>query len=392
MRCKSFFKNSKILVIFYIIIYCSCGIEKHYYVSKKNYLIENIQINDSLKLNMIFDTGSSQLLFDSIIFEKYNLKNSYKNLLVSSYKENDFNGTIILDTVKYFFAKKYNYSYPSGIVDLKKILGDKAEGLIGMNTIKSDFIKIQPSLQNGKVSLFEKLEIPKGYVKVPAIFSQDKIFTNVELELKKNYSVKLRLLIDTGYPGDIMIFYNDSIINIKQIENKLFYETLNDNINGGSYGYRFYSKKVKFFDFEERHVITDISINQSYSNLDFDGLIGMGVFNKYNFIIEKKKSNFFLKRNNENPKLKHPTLGISLVESVNNRYFVVNSIVKNSDAYFKGLRLRDTILEINNTPSYNIDDVFFEKLNNSKRKYYKVGLLKNGLFQEINIKKHEFIF
>jgi hypothetical protein len=390
MKPKFLLNEYKILIIFCAIFCWSCGIEKQYYVSKKKYLIENIQINDSTKAKMIFDTGSSQLLFDSIFFEKSNLSRVYKNLLLN-HRKNDFNGIIILDTVKYSLNSIENYSYPSGIVNLNKILGNRADGIIGLNTSNSNFIKIQPSLYGGKVGLFEELEIPKGYVKTAAIFSKDRIFADVVLQISKNQSLKLRLLIDTGYPGEVLIFNNDSLMIKLEKTEKLFYETLNDNIKGESYGYRFLSKKIKFFDFEEKHVITDFQINQSSSDIDFDGLVGMGLLNNYNIIIEKNKLTMYLKKNNKHSKLMHSTLGLSLIESSNNCHFLVNSIIKNSDAEIKGIRLNDTILEINNIPSYKIDDAFFEKLNNSKRKYYKIGVLKNGLFQEINIKKHEFI-
>ncbi|BAP31632.1 uncharacterized protein CHSO_2595 [Chryseobacterium sp. StRB126] len=86
------------------------------------------------------------------------------------------------------------------------------------------------------------------------------------------------------------------------------------------------------------------------------GILGSEIINRFNFILNYKNKNLYLKPNSLFHKdFKEEVSPISLKYSDDRNEIVISSVIKDTDAYKKGLKEGQSIISINNTISKDIN-------------------------------------
>ncbi len=112
----------------------------------KNHLISKIRINDTIDANFVFDTGShTALAFDSAFALRKGLLKMDTTLKDKIKKRRAYNNAeFILESspIKFTLGKTIDTSITSQVFDIHRIIGDKAQGIIGMAFLKKYLLEI----------------------------------------------------------------------------------------------------------------------------------------------------------------------------------------------------------------------------------------------------------
>jgi len=343
-------------ILLLINLLVSCGIfrnKKGYF--KSEYIETTLKLNDSITLNAIFDTGASFFSIDSLF--------SKRNLIIKNYFSHNIFGVgvsskkaiIVTDTLKVEIENNNYNSAFNTIINLKSITGGKADAVLGTNLFQDNLVLISSKKNSLEIIKDSSKYNFSEYKKIPYEYINGKIIINAEIHIDSKLGFKGRFLVDTGYPGQLSL--NSNSTNKLKIENKAnpkaYYYSNMYGIGGKSEGFIFIAKSIKLSDYELNGIITDCTkdISGAFSlNKDFDGLIGYGLLKKFDIIFDFKNRTLFLKAGNEFEKiLEYPNMGFSFIDRTDiNKGFVINSIIKDSNAENAGIKLDDNIIKINN--------------------------------------------
>lgn len=332
----------------YLMFLVSCSSKKSIDIEYNGHIYVKTILNNSVIGSFVYDTGAPEMIIDN------SFKNS-NNLVFKKEEYTKMNGIgnetktvkVIYDTISYNIGDRMNLSSKTFLLDLKSILGQKVDGILGFKSFENRIHKID--YVNKKI-LFSKNH--KNHEVVKMYFEDDKIFLPINYTIE-NKEYKGKFLLDLG-----------SSVTILNSSNKIStdfgseFEAIG-GVGGKTKGRTIFIDEFKLGNLSVYSYPIDVSNDEkgALSSFKYDGILGNDILDDFDIIIDLKGKNFYLKPNVKNNKhKKYFYKSFSFIDRTNvDHSWLVSYIFINTDAYRKGLRLNDKIIAI--------DGVSVEKLN-----------------------------
>ena len=338
----------------YSMFLISCSSKKNIDIEYDGHIYIKTTLNDSVTGNFVYDTGAPEMIID----------NSFKNknkLVFIKEEDTRMNGIgnetknvkVISDTINYKIDGRKKKSKKTFLIDLKSILGQKADGILGFKTFENRAHKID--YINKKI-FFTKSH--KNYEVLKMILKDDKLYIPINYIVeKKEYNGNF--ILDLGSSVTIL---NSS--NKIKIDYGSEFEAIG-GVGGKTKGRTIFIDELKFGNLSIYKYPVDISSdkNGALSKNNYDGILGNDILDDFDIIIDFNEKILYLKPNIKNNKHKQYFYkSFSYVNRTNiDRSWLVSYIFINTDAYKKGLRLNDKIISINGTSVEQINHLEFYK-------------------------------
>lgn len=355
-------KNLLLFAIFSLfLVSCAKKIITYDYIPMRyhGHIHLDVKVQDTIHGDFIFDTGWSGICLDSLFCKKNKFDYETADVKLSGIGNETRTGKFFRDTVNYVFgAKEYRFSTLTVITDLKGMIGNKLDGVAGVETFAQKPYMIDYVSQ--KIIFMDSV---KGYEPVNAQFEGRDIFLSSSITLENGKKIQGKFLLDTGSNRTVL---NSNFLNtdgIHNAEGKTKFLS-KGGVGGDSNGYFLPVAAVDLGKFRIKKLNITISTDTLgwLASPDHMGIIGNDLLDDFNVIFDHQKEKIWIKPNKNFDKNERKLFSsISFLDA--GEKWLVGMIVEDSEAYRLGIRMNDQIVEVNNIPVKNIDlDTFVEKL------------------------------
>ena len=314
----------------------------------ENRIYIKLKVNQYKVGNFCFDTGADRFIIDSTFYKRQQM--SFKNY---SEVQTIGIGNTITRTVKvhdtiHISANDYSFLSNQNLIhNLKKNLGSNIDGLLGLNSFRNIAFKID--YINKKIILNPKLD--STYQEVTIKFENNCMYLPMKVTMINGASINGDFVIDTGAGESSLTgeFANNKDI----VDNKIVTFKGNGGIGGVHLGFSFFISKLQIGDFklmDRKLRVSKDSIGALSKNDNYIGIIGNDVLDDFDIIYHPSQNKIWIRPNkNFNKSTEDLYKSFILIKTNDkNKGWIVGGIYEESDAYLKGLRHKDEIVEINN--------------------------------------------
>ena len=316
---------------------------------------------DSIQGNILFDSGASGGLYlDSTFFannpfRKFNFLNGY---LPGAGSGKPQKVNIITDTVSYKFNNyEKNISFIP-IFLLKPILGDFADGILGLQYFKV----LEINYLHEYIILHDKINTvnTSEYVKIKMKKENNQFLLPVSIQINNDISINEYFLLDLGSGGSISLTSTTSgkYKLHENITEKVQYFTKYGGVSGESSSCDFRANSIKIGDYKLEDVVMDYSEDKSgsLSNSYYAGLVGNELLEKFDVIIDFVNNDLYLKPNqNFDKPFNFGKRSFGYVDrSITMNAWIVTGLYKNRNAEIAGLKIDDKIISVNGIDIHKI--------------------------------------
>lgn len=323
--------------------------------------------------NFVFDTGADMVYVDSTFLAGSGLKFSkvgYAMLGGVGGKQQKVK-MIFDDAILNLYGKEYKPKM-APVIQLKPILGDKADGLFGIQGLAGKAIIIDYA--NEKIGFVNQLSDAdiEGFTPVDIEVTSNRIYLPVAISIDENITITGKAMMDLGSGGSVSI--SAAVANRYKLSNikekfGLTYEI--GGIGGKSSSWQFRAKKSTIASFDMNDLIMEYSTDSGGAlsgKSDHIGLIGNKVWERFYVIIDLKNKRLYLKPNSLFNKMSvFNTLGFTFTDrSKTLGCWVVNGLYHGSEAGRAGLKGGDRILEVNGKDVKSISEFEQEAIYKTK--------------------------
>lgn len=345
-------------------VFASCSkkiLSKDYIPLRYNgHLNLDIVVEKKFLANFLFDTGWTGTALDSSFCEQIGHGHITTDIREGGIGNSNKAIKLVTDSIHYNFNNT-DYDYQDNFArmyDFKNLLGKEIDGIFGIATFSQRPYMIDYVSQ--KIIFVDSLN---GFEAIKAYFERGRIYLEMTVIFNNGEKSQGKFLLDTGSNQSILnnhMFMTDGIYN--DYNKKKFYSK--GGIGGDSNGYFLSVREVNLEQFRLKNVIMTISTDTlgMLANRNYMGIIGNDLLDDFNIIFDHKKEKIWVKPNkNFNKNAKMLFRGISFIET--GSQFLIAGIVEDTDAFRKGIRMNDEIVQINNIPVEKIDlDTFTNNL------------------------------
>ena len=356
-----------------------------------SHLYFDVVLRDSIPARMIFDTGNTNILFDTQFFKKHfapsptlqrTLIQGAGNSLEAAYRDTS--------DWTYSVGGHSTTEQEATVLDLRKIIGYHVDGMYGMEFMRGR--KVEFNYADGYMRILSQDEQPaEGYVCVKCKWldgRQARMVMPISIKVNERLSLDGNFLVDMGSSGSISLNssvaakFNNAPTNVK----KKVYDT--GGVGGSRTDYIFKAKNISVAGKEITNVRTSFSGNTQGSMSDdrYDGLIGNGLLERFDVIFDFTKGEIWLRENkNANVTTSYDS-GMTLTPY--DDCGVVNGLIEGGNAHKAGVKRGDIIVSINGLARENIDLKRLKKMNAAAEEW-KVVVKRDNTTQEITFKKEK---
>lgn len=341
-----------LLVGIAIILCCGhiMGQQKMTKVSYYGHLYLETKVN-GMPARLAFDTGAPYTCIDSTYLAESKLQ--YKNMgwaKMGGSGNSEESVRIILNELTYLVADKEYTSTISPVIQLKPILGDQADGILGIDNMDGYVIAI--NFIDELMGFGEQTGDTSGYTSIPIRYEDKSIYVPLTIDIRDGNTIEGEALIDLGSGGSITLTNaTASQHGVKGITPQLHYSWLYGGIGGAASGSDFRAKSATVGAYTLNEITMDYSNNTegALSDQKYIAIVGNDFWERFDMIIDLNGNRLYLRPNtNFNKPFKSPILGFSYTDRSHTLgYWVVNCLFKDSNAESAGLRNGDHIKEIN---------------------------------------------
>lgn len=307
------------------------------------------KINATFIGEFMFDTGANGLYLDSTFNQKSGLKYSFNQTEVMSDPQNGSNKPPLVfecSTITYTSTNPYT-------MDIKKVFGKQADGIVGWDLFNHKVIKIDYLKSIISVVDSSDFIVDDSYIKIPLTFSRY-ILINSEVIFNELGAIKGDFVLDLGYQGSILLTSaTTNKINIDSSSDKRI-QYISDwgSLNGRAAGFVTKAKSVKFASLElvKPLVFCSKDRNGPLASGEYLGLIGNRILEHFDVTIDFSHKVMYLKPNiNYNVSMQFTKSGLELIDRTDVcEGWLVNRVYFETEAEKAGIKPGDTITEINN--------------------------------------------
>ncbi len=320
---------------------------------------------DSISGNFVFDTGSPlPLLYDSLFYahSHYKHKRIRKALLPGAGTKKE-KVKVLLDSIPVHLKDSIYYTRLTPIFKLKPILGDYADGILGINFFLNQVMQID--YEKEYINIFTSIDSlgTQGYLKFKMKSNKDRKRFYLPLTVAVNDTTQIKgdFLLDLGSGGSLS--FTSSVAEkyklSEKIDKKVGFYTAYGGVGGRGSSFTFKAKSVTIGKFHLNNVVMGYSQNKAgaLSKREYIGILGNDILSKFDIIFDFQNSELYLKPNAFFDKpFSFSRLGFSYVDR--NRtlgFWNVTGMYKNSLAEKSGLKIDDKIIKINGTSLSEFD-------------------------------------
>lgn len=343
----------------------------------------NTIVNDSVRGNFMYDTGVSNFCLDTAFVKKNNLQfQKVQTIEIGGVGNETQMVNLVNDKVYYRVDKKYNYSRESYLIGLKGFMGEKIDGILGVKTFKNRPHKID--FIHKKLVFTDKYQ---NYDSIKFTFEDHNIYIPIDYTIdSKDYSGKF--LLDLGSTTTVL----NSTSGMDSGIGRNFLSI--GGLGGETAGRTVFVDRIKLGNQHIDHYSLDVSMDKGGALADtkFHGLLGTDILDDFDIIIDFQKKNLYLKPNkkyNKHSKVLYKSFSFLDYSGIDNSW-LVSYIYLDTDAYQKGLRLYDRILEIDGVKVNKLNRVqFFKSLKLNQE--LKLIVNRNGELLQMNVILEKFL-
>lgn len=312
--------------------------------------------------NFVFDTGADNLYFDSLFYSKNNFKyDSIGTGKVPGAGKELQNLKVIMNAVRFDFNGQNYKTKTVPILNLKPILGDIADGIIGLNYFSNKILEI--NYAQNYLKILDKIDSLSllQYTRIKCQNVNGRLYIPVTLKINNAVSITDKFLIDLGCGSTIAL---NSPVALKYnldriITNKARYYTKYRGVGGESESYAFIAKSVEIGGYQLNHFEAEYSMDKSgsLSSHKHAGLLGNKILERFDVIIDFKTNCLYIKPGiTFSNAFMFSKLGFSFVDRCETLgALVVTGLFGNSQAEKSGLQIDDRIIAIDNIPVKEMD-------------------------------------
>jgi hypothetical protein len=327
---------------------------------KKAIFIKLPMENQKDSLLFFFDTGAGTTLLDKKIAEKYNLKANYQTEVTGAGGKKLYD---IMTNQKIFFDRNQFIDSTNIVLDdlsrLNTSYEKKFDGIIGAAILTNYLTKIDFETQTMNLYKPDDLIDYDSYEKIPFELFSGIPKVRITFELKNNEKFSGDVLFDSGARLTLLVNtpYKEKNDLLNKIGKKVSYSSRNLS-NNTNYS-KGLIKSIQLGNTTIKNKNLGISLSsdkQGVSSLDnLLGILGSEIINRFNFILDYKNKNLYLKPNDLFNKDFEPlakALSFEYTEDRSN--IIISNVMENSDVHTKGLEKGLKIVSINNIVSKDI--------------------------------------
>lgn len=322
-----------------------------------------VMLRDSIQTQMIFDTGCTNLLFDSTFYADYLSQNGnlHKAMLGGA---GDGYQTAYIDASgwDYRIGEKSASDKMATIVNLSKIVGDDIDGMFGMNFMQGKRVEI--NYADGYMRFLPAdEEISKDFTRIQCkwINDQKRILVPLSITLSDGFTYNGYFLIDTGMTGTLS-FNTTTATKLNEAQHlanarRMIYTV--GGIGGSRIDYIVKSQQITVGDkaIKDMRITWSGNAEGALASNDYDGLIGNELLDRFDVIFDFIDCALYIRPNNKFYQPQPNDLGIALRPMTD--HWIVNGLLESGNAEQAGLKRGDYIEAIN---GFKANDENFDKL------------------------------
>ena len=356
-----------------------------------NHLYFDVIVRDSIPAKMIFDTGNTNILFDTQFFKEHfapsptlqrTLIQGAGNSLEAAYRD--------MSDWTYSVGEHCTTEQGATVLDLRKILGYQVDGMYGMEFMRGR--KVEFNYVYGYMRILSQDEEPvEDYVCVKCKWldgRRARMVMPISIKVNERLSLDGNFFVDMGSSGSISLNssvaakFNNAPTDVK----RKVYDT--GGVGGSRTDYIFKAERVSVAGNDIHGLNIDLSGNTQgvMARNEYDGLVGNGLFEHFDVIIDFAKCEIWLRPNKNFGTVKIYDSGTTLTPQANG--WIVNGLVEGGNAHKAGVRRGDMILSINGLTPEKVGIKELKRMNASAEEW-KVVVKRDNTTQEISFRKEK---
>ncbi|MFZ5940179.1 MAG: hypothetical protein ACOYXB_06360 [Bacteroidota bacterium] len=309
---------------------------------------------DSVPGAFVFDTGANGLYLDSTYYAGGAF--SHANFLPARLPGA---GTslqhirIIKDTVNFRFADCDRRSSRVAVMQLKPILGDYADGILGMDfffgsvleiNYEREYYRLYPCIDSADLS---------GFTRIGLIKRNGRLFLPLEVQITDSLLIQGEFELDLGSAGSVTLTSPTAAKYdlLNRVKDKIPYYTRYGGVGGESSNYDFFAASVGLGGFVFDSVFMEFSNDRAgaLSSEKYTGLLGNRIMERFDVVIDFINNDLYLRPNrmySEAFRISRP--GFAWADrSRTLGSWTVTGLYRDSQAEKSGLMIDDQILAVN---------------------------------------------
>lgn len=325
------------------------------------------KLNGAPTSRFVFDTGAHDLYIDSCFYAESGLAfEKLGNAVLPGAGTGRQKAKVVMDKLSYAFHDNIYQPKLGVIFNLRPILGDFADGIIGKNYFDGQCLEI-----NYKENYMKKYNAVSeinltGYKKVQGRNVGGMITIPVTIKISNDLTITEHFLLDLGSGGTINL--NSTTANKyavdRKIGKKMHSYTSQGGVGGSSQSYTLLLPEVSVAGYTLKDMTASRSLDKSgaLASTKYAGLIGNEIMDRFSLVIDFKDNSIYLKPNEDiNLPFNKTTFGFFFANRFKDDggYWQVNGFYKGLPAESSGMKAGDKIKEVNGVPVKNITT--FEK-------------------------------
>ena len=358
------------------------------------HLYFDVMMRDTVAARMIFDTGNTEILIDTHFFKEHfapsptlqrTLIQGTGNSLEAAYR----------DTAEWEYSVGGHPTTEQGatVLDLRKILGYHVDGMFGMEFMRGR--KVEFNYADGYMLILPVEAVPEeGYICVKCKWldsRQARMVMPISVKINDEVSFDSNFLVDMGSSGSISLTSN-VVAKLKlnrvltDVKRKI-YDT--GGVGGSRTDYIFKADKVTVAGNDLLDMRLDYSGNRQgmMAEDSFDGLVGNGLLEHFDVIIDFAKCEIWLRPNRNFGTTKRYDSEMTLTPQADG--WLVNGLTEGSNAHRAGIKRGDVITSINGLTPSEVDIKQLKTMGYSEDDW-TVAIMRNGSEQKITFKKDKY--
>ena len=308
-----------------------------------------VMLHDSIPARMIFDTGCSTLVLDSTFYaDTFGKERKLQSAMLGGAGDGYEQAYIDRNCWKYSLGKESMTEEMATVLNLRKIVGDNADGMFGMMFMQGKRVEINYA-DNYMCFLTAEEEIGEDFTRIPFTLDGMRIVLPLAITMNDGNVFNGKFLMDTGMPGTLSLNSTtaDRLMMDKHLADARCMSYSVGGIGGDSQEFMFKTPRITVGG----HAIKDLMITWSsnkegaLANAAYDGLIGNELFDRFDVILDFVDNAVYLRPNKNFDRPEPNFLGVALTPMKD--HWIVNGILEGGNAEKAGLRRGDRIETIN---------------------------------------------
>ena len=330
------------------------------------HLYFKVMLRDSIPARMVFDTGSSNLLIDSTFYVSVfgEGKNLRRAMLGGTGNGHELT-TLDVSGWSYSVGDESCTEQIAIVTNLRKILGDGADGLFGLPFMRGK--RVEFNYAGGYVRFLSADEVIGDdftAIQCKKLDNIERIIIPLSVTLNDGYTLNGNFLMDTGMPDELSL--NSTTANRLKAEGyladarRMRYEV--GGIGGSRVDNYLKTKQITIGGKSINDIRITYSENEQGAMADsrYEGLVGNALFARFDVIFDFANWVIYLRPNNNFDKPQPNFYSMALTPKGD--HWRVNALLEGGNAERAGLRQGDRIEAINGIKASDSDKSAIEPL------------------------------